>query len=339
MIADMEMDRAKLLKSISRVFPAIARREIFEQATKLAFKDGHLCAYNDEISIFDRLPETDGLDGAVDGKHLYSLLNKLAVDQVSLEQDNSKLHLRAGRVKASFDLAPVTLPFGEIDRSGEDSELGEDFANGLKLIASTCARDMSHPVLTCISMKGDLIESGDGYRAARLLLEDIDLPKFLLQVTAAEVVARYAVERAAVSDSSEWVRFSTSGNNTLIYARAFEGDFPDLAGYFVLEDGIDVALPDTLSKVLDRAQIFSEREHAIDEVVQIGIRPNQITVSSAYDGGQFSEIVRSDQKVSADFSIHPDFLVEVLKTGTTCIVGEKRVKFTGPSWQHVIALR
>ena len=335
----MEIERVKLLKSIGRVLPAVAKKETFEQATKLVFKDGHLCAYNDEISIFDRLDETAGLDGAVDGKHLYSLLGKLAADQVTLEQDNQKLYLRAGRVKASFDLAPVMLPLGEIDRSGEDSEpLGEDFTKGLKLIAGTCARDMSKPVLTCISMVGELIEATDGFRAARLSLEGAELPKFLLPVTAAEVIVGYPVERVAVSDSDEWVRFSANEGATVIYARAFEGKFPDLAHLYELE-GIDIALPEAMGKVLERAQIFSEREHAIDEVVQIGIRPNQITVAAAYDGGQFSEVVRSDQKVSADFSIHPDFLAEVLKVGTTCTVGEKRVKFAGPSWQHVIALR
>lgn len=335
----MEIDRTKLLKSIGRVLPAVSKRETFEQATKLCFHDGHLVAYNDEISIFDHLPATEGLDGAVDGKHLYSLLNKLAADQVTLEQDNLKLHLRAGRVKASFDLAPVALPLGEIDQSGEDSEpLGEGFARGLKLIAGTCARDMSRPVLTCVSMDGERIEAADGFRAARLSLEGTELPKFLLPVTAAEVIVGYPVERVAVSDSGEWARFSANDGATVIYARAFEGKFPDLSNLYELE-GIDVSLPEAMAKVLERAQIFSEREHQIDEVVQIGIRPNQITVSSAYEGGQFSEIVRSDQKVSADFSIHPDFLAEVLKTGTTCIVGDKRVKFTGPSWSHVIALR
>lgn len=335
----MEIDRVKLLKSIARVLPAVAKKETFEQSTKLAFKDGHLVAYNDEISIFDRLPEAEGLDGAVDGKHLHSLLGKLAADRIALEQDNSRLHLRAGRVKASFDLAPVALPLGEIDRSGEDSEpLGEDFAKGLKLIAGTCARDMSRPVLTCVAMGAEQIEAADGFRAARLSLDGVELPKFLLPVTAAEVIVGYPVERVAVSDSGEWVRFSANEGATVIHARAFEGKFPDLANLYELE-GDDLVLPEAMGKVLERAQIFSEREHSIDEVVQIGIRPNQITVSAAYDGGQFNEIVRSDQKVSADFLIHPDFLAEVLKVGTTCIVGEKRVKFTGPSWQHVIALR
>lgn len=334
----MEIDRAKLLKSIGRVLPAVAKKETFEQATKLAFKDGCLAAYNDEISIFDRLDETEGLDGAVDGKHLYGLLNKLAADGITLEQDNQKLHLRAGRVKAAFDLAPVALPLGEIDRSGEGYQLGGDFAKGLKLISGTCARDMSRPVLTCVAVGGARVEAADGYRAARLSLEGVELPEFLLPVTAAEVIVGYRVELVAVSDSGEWVSFSANDGATTIHARVFEGKFPDLSHLYELE-GVDVSLPEAMAKVLERAQIFSEREHAIDEVVQIGIRPNQITVEAAYDGGQFSEVVRSDQKVSADFSIHPDFLVEALKVGTTCTVGDKRVRFTGPSWQHVIALR
>lgn len=339
----MEIDRVKLAEAVARVLPAVGKKESFVQATKLAFHEGCVAAYNDEISILDRQPELAGIEGSVDGRHLHELLGKIAAERVVLEVagqgDKQMLELRAGRVRASFELLPVLLPLGEIDRSGEDGEpLPDGFTKSLKLIAGTCARDMSRPVLTCVSTSPGAIEAADGFRAARIEFGDAALPEMLLPVTAAEVLADYQVERSAVSDSGEWARFTARGGETTIYARVFSGRFPDLASLYEVE-GQGIVLPTALDKVLDRASIFTKREHQIDEVVHLSMRPHQISVSAEYDGGKFSEVVRSDQDVTADFSIHPDFLAEVLKTGTSCVVGTDRVLFSGEGWRHVIALR
>jgi len=336
----VEIERVKLAEAIARVLPAVGKKETFEQATKIVFHDGHVAAYNDEISIFDRQPDLAGIEGAVDGRQLCDLLGKISTDAVTLAVDGSRLSIRSGRVRADFDMLPVALPLDEIDRSGEEGDpLPADFCGALGLVAAACARDMSRPVLTCVCLGGDRVEAADGFRAARSSFEGASLPSLLLPVTAAEVLVGYPVERVAASDSGEWARFTARGGDTVIFARVFSGRFPDLDGLYEVE-GHAVVLPSALDKVLDRAGIFTRREHRIDEVVHLSMRRSQVTVSAEYEGGRFTEVIRSDgQDVDADFSIHPDFLSEALKTGTSCVVGGDRVLFSGEHWRHVIALR
>ena len=153
----MEINRQRLLVAIGRVLPGVSKKELFDGADKLAFtEDGHLVSYNDEVSIFERLPEAEGITGAVDGRKLHELLDKLKSDLVELTAVGDKLRVKSTRATASFDLTPVALPIDEIDRSGDGIPLPEGFVQALKLVAESCARDMSRPVLTCVSFRPEL---------------------------------------------------------------------------------------------------------------------------------------------------------------------------------------
>lgn len=335
----MEINRTKLVDAVHRVIPAVAKKELFEQANKLAFSSGYLVAYNDEISIFEEMPEVEEISGAVDGRRFYELLSKVSAPIVDLTQgDDNKLSVRAGRVKASFDMVPVSLPIDEIDRTGEAEDLPADFEKSLALISGCCAREMSRPVLACVRMDGHSMEAADGYRMARMNFDLFDLPKALLPVTAAEVVADYPIRTAAVGDAGEWMRFAANEGRTVIYARLSSGAYPDLSAIYEM-DGHQLVLPEKLFEMLNRARIFSKREHRIDEEVKIELRPTRITVKATCDGAQFSEGVGWDGSTTAEFSIHPDFLSVALKSGTACIVGDTKIKFIGEGWDHVISLR
>ena len=110
-----------------------------------------------------------------------------------------------------------------------------------------------------------------------------------------------------------------------------------VSGY---EGGNPAAARDLIESI-ERARVFSKREHAIDEEIEIGLRGNQISIQASCDGGRFEEVVRALDPVTGKFLIHPDFLVAALAGGESpsCILNESKIKFVGPQWQHVIALR
>jgi DNA polymerase III sliding clamp (beta) subunit (PCNA family) len=338
----MDITREALTKAIGLVVPGIARKEVFDQANKLAFDQGNLISYNDQVSIFHPLEGSEELSGALDGRRLYDLLNKTDSSNVKMIQKGNNIEVSVGRTTVSLITAPVALPFAEIDWTGEDQILPNDFKKGLKLVASTCARDMSRPVLTCVYMAGEYLTGSDGYRVAQFRIEGADLPSILLPVTAAELLEDedYVIKTVAVGEKGEWVRFATE-DNTVICARTSSGTYPDLSATLSTE-GEDITLPKRLTETLERAQIFSKRDHRIDEEVRITLSGTQIVVGASCDGGTFKEIVRASQEVSGEFmfNIHPDFLSRALtEENANCVLNTSKIKFTGPQWEHVVALR
>jgi hypothetical protein len=162
-----------LVKAIGNVVPAMADREVFDQANKVAFKDGCLISYDDHMSISQPLVGSEEITGAIDGRRLHSLLSSLSGDvNVRLALEGEQLMVGAGRTKAKFSLVPVNLPLEEIDQSGDYMDLPVDFTAGLALVHGCCARELSRPVLTCVSLKGNTMTASDGFRVAEATFAD-----------------------------------------------------------------------------------------------------------------------------------------------------------------------
>ena len=333
----MEIKRETLLSSIKAVLPATAREEVFEQANKVAFVDGKVVAFNDNVAILHPLPGDLDIRGALDGRQLCALLDKLSTEVVTLAVDGNKLKLSAGRPRATFDLLPVSLPFDTADVSGEAIELPKTFSDKLRWVRSSCSKDANRPVLTCVLVENGWMQSSDSYRASRVRYEG-DLPRLMLPIAQVKVLLDYPVTRVCAPEGATWARFETDGG-VVLSARTVSGEFPDLSGHYEIE-GPEVKLAAALSEAIGRAQVFAKRKEEIDEEVSVSMRPNQVTVSAQCEGGSFSEVVRCDGAADgAQFSIHPKFLTAALRSGTRCVLGPRSVKFSGEDWEHVVALK
>lgn len=337
----MEVERKPLLAALKLVLPAMTQRELFEQSDKIAFVKGNAVAFNDAVAILHPLPGgLDFGDCAFDGKHLYDLLDKIAADTVDLTESEARIHLKSGRSRASFELLEVALPIDSVDMTGELVNLPDGFVDKLRWVSASCAKDMSRPALTCVSIENGWMQSSDSYRASRVQCDE-NLPRLMLPISQVEVLINkdYPIKRVALSDGKEWARFETDDNTTLC-ARSMSGSFPDLTKIYDVS-GSEVQLTAALTEVIERARIFSQREHTIDEEITVTMHSNQsITVSAQYDGGKFSEDMRCRGAAEeAEFTIHPKFLSSALSSGTKCVLGTRSVKFSGADWEHVVSLK
>jgi hypothetical protein len=339
----MDIEREILLSAIKLVLPAMARKELFDQADKLAFVGGKVLAFDDHVMISHLLPGGLDLEGAVDGRRLLGLLDRLSVDVVKLAVGDGRIEVRAGRSRSSFDVLPVTLPYDSVDATGQLVDLPAGFVDQLRWVSTSCARDTSRPALNCVSVEGGWMQSSDSYRASRVHHGDVTteawaLPRLMLPLPQVEVLVDYPVKRVALSDGGEWARFETD-DGTMLCTRSMSAAFPDLTSVYDVR-GREVQLTAALSEAIGRAEIFARRDHAIDEEVKVAMRPNQVTVSAQCDGGRFSEVVRCEgAPEAAEFGIHPKYLAKALESGTRCVLGERSIKFCGADWEHVIALK
>ena len=341
----MTIEKRKLLEAIRTVLPAVARKELFDQADKLAIDDGHLVAYNDEIAIIQPVPELEGVSGVIDGRKLFELLSRipdevegaLVVLDVAVASSELTVSSRQVRTRASFLLSERGMSISEVDQTGEWITLPEKFTAQLGMVASACARVMNRPVLTCVRFANDVVEASDGYRMARFR-SGAEVPRLLLPMKAAELVADSAVSEMALGGSGEWVRFRSQAG-TIICARTVTGDYPPIGDLYDVP-GSPIVLPIGLRESVDRAQVFARRDLKINEEIQVVMSPGKIVVRAGYDGGRFSEtVVHRGQKSEASFSIHPRFLLAALEDGAECVLGKSKIKFSMSTWEHVIALR
>lgn len=334
----MEINKAELQKALEQVRPGLANKEIIEQSTSFAFMDGKVVTYNDEISITHPVKGLD-LTGAIKAQELYQFLNKIKQEKIDISWDEGQFKITAGKSKAGLILQEeVKLPIEEVGKAGKFKDLPENFIEGLKFCRTSCSKDMSRPVLTCVHVKEDgHIESSDGYRVTYYSLgKKSPVSTFLIPATSVNELIKYKIKQVSEGKGG-WIHFKTE-DGTIFSCRIFDDNFPDTAPLFDME-GNNVRLPKKMGEALERAEIFAKRDFDSDSEVCIELKEEQMTVSAQADSGWFEETLRIKYNDTPfAFKAHPLFLSEMLSRVQKCLLGQDRMKFEGDNWTHIIAL-
>jgi hypothetical protein len=324
----------------------MAKKEIFDQANRIAFVGGKVVAFDDAVAIFHPQPGGLEFEGSVDGARLVELLSRIKTETIKVTVEDTRLRIKAGRSDVKFDVLPVQLPIDSVDMTGDAVDLvvtdkgGVPFVDQLRWVSPSCARDTSRPALTCVMIEGGIMQATDSFRASRVQCADEALPRLMLPLSQVQVLVKddYKIRRVALSEGGEWARFECEDDVTLC-CRSMSGKFPSIDEVFVVQ-GKEIKLTGTIDDAMDRAHVFSKRENAADEEVKLTMRRNQVVVSAHCDGGSFEEIVQCEGAVEGiEFTIHPKLLAAALRSNTSCVVGTNRVLFSGKDWQHIVALK
>ena len=76
-----------------------------------------------------------------------------------------------------------------------------------------------------------------------------------------------------------------------------------------------------------------------EKQIKIIISNGKVTCRGEGDVGFFEESIRTRYKGDPiEFTIHPDFLAEVLPHLQTAVIGESKILFSGESFDHVISI-
>lgn len=326
------MNREELLNALQIVKPGLANKEIIEQATSFAFANNRVVTYNDEISISHSVKGLN-ITGAVKAEGLYQLLSKLTQSEIEITATDNELLLRSGRIKAGIPLQQeIKIPL--IDRPNKWLKLPDDFKEAIKFTMASCSKDMSSPILTCIHVKNEQVESLDGYRVTCYKIAAMPTDSFLLPANIAADLIGYDLKYIATSDN--WMHFKAG--KTIISCRVLEGQFPDIKPFLKVRGPV-IKLPRSLSEVLNKATIFSKKQDlSIDEEVKITLKKNRMTIRGQGNAGWFEEelnLVYSGDEII--FWVNPESLELISKQAQTCILGTNRLKFAGGPWQHTMA--
>ena len=343
----MKINKNNLQEALEIVKPGLANKEDIDQSTSFAFLGGRVVTYNDRISISHPV-EGLNIEGAIRADELYKILSKVKISKEEEDKPNMEMIIEdnqiifsKGKMKTGLTVqAEILLPLDDenLVKKGDWFDLPEDFVKFIKFCAPSCSRDMSRAVLTAIHInESGFIEASDNYRITRCeLLQEFPVETFLLPADAAIVMVR--VNPISIAKSQGWIHFQNE-YGTILSCRIMEDAFPNTTGFLNME-GQKLTFPPSITEVLERASIFSKRDHLLDEHVTITIESNKIKVESKSDTGWFSEEL--NMRYSGDpvyFMISPYLLTGILKETLTFIVSATKLKFEGERWTYLSALK
>lgn len=334
----MQISKASLEKALAMVKPGLSSKELVEQSTSFAFVGGVVITYNDEISLASPIEGLD-IEGAIKADELFAFMKKVKKDEIDVSLEGSEIHFKAGRIKAGFTLQEeIKIPMVAVDDSLKWKKLPDDFCHYLNLAMGAAGSDMSEPLLTGVNIEKDGgITASDNYKVMMCDTgQELPVKTFLIPAKNASEVVRLDPHR--IASGKGWIHFEDK-EGTVLSCRIFEEAYPKSKKKIEVI-GVELSFPPTIIEIMERAGIFSKREHILDEAVQIFIANNRMKIRAESPTGWMEETVnlRYDEE-EIHFTITPYLLRDILKETTAFTLGEKALKFEGAGWVYVSALR
>lgn len=335
----MKVKRGTLLETLEKVRPGLAgKTEVIEQSQSFVFLGDRVVSYNDEIAV--SAPLTSGIEGAVKGDELVKLLSKAKDEVLELEAGTGELLVKGKNLRAGIAMeAEISLPLEEIKPPEDFTPVPECFTEALRFCMFSASTDRSKPKLNCLRVKGRHVLSCDNYRLTRYDMGDKATKAFpdevLIPVASVRELIGYKPEGYGISKG--WIHFQTEGG-VVFSCRVFEEDYPAVEQLLEV-DGDSVEFPPNMKDMLTRAEIFAQGEASAESYIEVSIDGDKMLLTGRGDYGWLKEKARvkhGDGK--AKFTIHPQFLSDVLDLLRTVEIGGNRMKMEGDNFIHVAAL-
>lgn len=331
----MKIDREKLISIIEIVLPGLAKNQIFaEQADSFAFADGRVFTFNDQLSISHPFEEIE-LSGVIHAEEFYQLLKKMTQSQIDLSIDDKYLILKAGEMKAGFQLREIDLPLIGIEKDYQWKILPEKFCEALNFTIPVAGNDKNKPITTCIHIRKDgFVEATDNARLARFdLAQKIPVPdNFLLPVKNVIQLVKQNITHISVDQS--WIHFKTD-QDTIISSRFLNDKFPKTDEILQIK-GVRFEFPQTIRELLERIETFTVETVNNKGSIDINIQENLLIAEGRTDYGWIREEIEIDyDNDPITFSVAPYLLKYILERTLTCIIGERTLKFEGENWEYI----
>lgn len=330
------MNRKELLNALTVVKPGVANKDLVEAMTYFFFTGTHVVSYNDVISI--QFPIKTDFSSFVNANDLYKLLSKITSEDVQFTLNDSKLMLKASKVKSTFATITDDKILKRLDSINESVssakflKLPNDFVEAVNLCSFVASKNESDQALTCVSINLTDVISSDNMRIARTSLEKKMKPMLL---KASEIKSLLAINPAAYALTDSWIHFK-SKEGCIFSIRRVKGNYPDF-GKHIDFDGTDVTLSTSIVEGIELATIFVDSDD--DKKIVVSLKKGQVRIFKENESGsnEFREEMDYDGP-DISFSINPDFLKEMLSHSTTIKVGTDRAKLTSGNFTMVTAL-
>lgn len=335
----MVIDREQFLRVLEMVGPGLSPREIIEQSSMFAFKDGMVFTFNEEIACRAPTGLPASFVGAVKAEPLRDLLRKLPERTLTLSVKDKQLVVSGKKRAAKLVMAEtVMLPVDQVERPADTDwqDMPTDFTDAIGIVQECAGTDQTVFMETCVHIHPKWMEANDNFNLCRYSFKTGVKEPMLVRRDSVKYVPSLDIIQFAVTPS--WLHFTGPSGLVFSCRRFVEHQYDDLTPYLDVK-GVPATLPRSLGEAADVAQIFSGEDKENNQV-KVQFRTGKLKLTGQGSAGSYTEVKNMRYKgPPLDFMISPKLLIELVKRHTECTVSpEHRLMVDGGKWRYVACL-
>lgn len=320
----VKANRTELLDRVRAVQWGLTPRDGIDQSSCVAIVGGHAMTYNEKIFCRTPIPVPPDLTGAVPGKRLIEVLEKMSGDEVNIGVNGTTISVYAGQQRSQIRVDHnILLPYKDVERPQQWHPIPDGFNEALRMVDECVGPEKRGFKLSCVHLAPGFIEACDGiqvlrHRTAMKLSRD---GVFRGGFGGALAIARSEPNEYAETD--KWLHFRNPAK-TIVSVRWLQENYPDMAPMLKFR-GTKTPLPRSLTEAAEFANTFAQ-ENGDAARVLVEVSPPWITVTGEGATGSASE--RMGIKYNGppfSFRIGPKSLGEIVERATEAELGEETV--------------
>lgn len=329
----MKINRGELLQVLESVQPGLTARDVVEQSSCFAFRDGEVMTFSDEIACHRKCALL--IEGAVPATPLLNVLRQMSEDEIDVLLEAGELIIKGKRRRAGIRTQPeVTLPIEKVEQADEWKKLHADFVDAIYVVQQCVGKDESNYAATCVHLHPKWIEACDNQQAIRYPMKTRVREAALIR--GASIKHIVSLDMTEFAETETWIHFRNPTGLVLSCRRDVQ-TYDDLSGILTVE-GDPITLPKGLAEASEKAAIFSSEDPDGNEV-EIQIRPDRLKITGRGVSGWFHEYKKIKYVGEAiTFNVAPRLLSELVKRYSECVITENRLKVETGKFTYVVAL-
>lgn len=319
------INKDSFLSILQSVQSGLSQREKeIEQSSCLAFVDGFVLTYNDEISCRAKSNLPKSFRGAVQAKPLIEILKRIPDKEIELDTTESRLILKGIKKKTEIRMEQeVVLSLDMVEAPEEWKPLPEGFDGVLEIVPSCALKDKNDTRfdLSCIHFHPKYIEASDHIQIARYRIK-MDISKeFLVKKESLKAIENLGMTEYAETDS--WFHFRND-SELIISVRRYMEEFPNLDDIIDVS-GSPVVLPANLSEAAKTAAIFSN-ENSDDDKILLEMKNDKVRITGQGLSGKYTEWMPLKYNGEfLSFLISPKILSAISQKYRDCEICKKEI--------------
>lgn len=320
------VDREALLKVLEDVACGLAPREnLVEQGTCVAFMDGKVYTYNDEVFANAPTGFSKNFTCAVQADRLLNSLKKMPDREIRLEIKGAEIRL-LGKNKGADLICEknIELPLSTIETPEEWLTLPEGYCDAVNIVRQAGKGNDPQLLRSCVHFHPKWIEAGDDHQFCRWRIKTGIKNSALVRCDSVKYT--YSLEVTEFAEGESWLHFRNS-SGVQISCRRYLEEYPtEEITEIISVTGEPITLSKGLKEILPFIEYFSS-EHKDANYALVNIKAGRIRVDGiGITGKSWAKKVIKWDGPDMSFLIAPTLLEELINRHSDFQLAPGRLK-------------